>query len=73
MSEQLERLLLRARDAAKLLSISERTVWQLTHEGKLASVRFGRTVRYDVHDLQAFIAAQRQTGGQPASISAREV
>lgn len=54
-----ERLLITAREAADLLSISERTLWQLTNDGRLPAVRFGRTVRYDPADLRAFIAASR--------------
>jgi len=55
-----QKLLFTAREAAALLAISERTLWQLSRDGELPVVRFGRTVRYAPDDLQAFIAARRQ-------------
>lgn len=55
-----EQPLLRLRDAARMLAISERTLWGLTNEGKVASVQIGRSVRYDPADLRKFIAAQRK-------------
>lgn len=42
-----------------MLSISERTLWQLTRDGRISAVRFGRTVRYQVPDLLAFVASCR--------------
>lgn len=60
MNDPRDQLLLRARDAAKLLSISERKLWQLTHDGQVPVVRFGRVVRYDPRDLEQFICAQRR-------------
>ena len=61
-----EQLLITAKQAAALLAVSERTLWQLTNDGTLPVVRFGRTVRYDPSDLRAFIAARR-CGGQVAA------
>jgi excisionase family DNA binding protein len=52
-------LLLKPREAAKALSISERTLWELTDHGKIPHVRIGRAVRYDPRDLQAWIDAQK--------------
>lgn len=43
------------REAAKYLAICEKSLWTLTKEGRLPSVRIGRSVRYDVADLDAFI------------------
>lgn len=57
-----DQLLVTTKLAAKLLAISERTLWQLTNDGDLPAVRFGRTVRYAMSDLVAFIAARRSTG-----------
>jgi excisionase family DNA binding protein len=48
-------LLLTARDAAKALAISERTLWTLTNRGDVPVVRLGRSVRYDPDDLRAFV------------------
>ena len=56
-------LLLKTREAAKALSLSERMVWQLTNSGELPSVRIGRALRIAVEDLEAFIARRRRTGG----------
>ncbi len=59
MNEQItgpQILLLNSRDAAKALSISERTLWGLTEpRGPIRCVRIGRAVRYDPHDLRQFI------------------
>jgi hypothetical protein len=57
------RLLLIARDAAKALSVSERTLWGLTHpRGPIPVVKFGRAVRYDARDLAAFIDRAKEGG-----------
>ncbi|MFO0946442.1 MAG: hypothetical protein U1D30_10910 [Planctomycetota bacterium] len=49
MSTDHEPILITARQAAELLSISERTLWQLTNDGKAAAVcfdeRYGMTCR----------------------------
>jgi excisionase family DNA binding protein len=50
-----DRLLLTPRQAAAALSISERTLWQLTRDGAVRRVRIGRAVRYDPRDLQDYI------------------
>jgi excisionase family DNA binding protein len=39
-------ILIDARTAARLLSISPRTLWSLTHSGVVPCVRLGRSVRY---------------------------
>jgi excisionase family DNA binding protein len=48
-------LLLTVREAAQLLAISERTLWTLTHTGRLRAVRVGRAVRYARTDLEEFV------------------
>lgn len=48
-------ILLTYKQAAKLLNVSDRTVWSWVHEGLLAAVRIGRTVRIDRSDLEEFI------------------
>jgi excisionase family DNA binding protein len=59
-------LLVDARTASRLLAISPRTLWQLTRDGIVPAVRFGRSVRYAVEDLQAAIARLREAqGGAP--------
>ncbi len=51
--------LLTAREAADVLRISERTLWTLTQEGELPSVRVGRSVRYDQGDLAGWIVSRK--------------
>jgi excisionase family DNA binding protein len=54
-----DRLLLTPRQAAAALSISERTLWQLTRDRALPCVRIGRSVRYARNDLLAFIEGRK--------------
>lgn len=51
--------LLTVREAADLLRISERTLWTLTQQGSIPSVRVGRSVRYDQSDLAEWIDSQK--------------
>jgi len=57
--QTITRLLLSPREAAKLLSISERTLFTLTKAGEIRAVRFGRNVRYDPADLRAWIESAK--------------
>lgn len=52
------KLLLTAREAANALSISERSLWGLTHQGLLRCVWLGRCKRYSLDDLRAFVASK---------------
>jgi predicted DNA-binding transcriptional regulator AlpA len=55
-------LLLSAREAARALSICEKSLWTLTApRGPIPCIRIGRSVRYSPTDLQSWIA--RQKGG----------
>jgi excisionase family DNA binding protein len=58
------KLLLTAPEAAKALAIGQRKLWELTNRGIIRAVRIGRAVRYDLRDLEAFIAAQKEGGGR---------
>jgi len=53
-------LLINSRDAAKALSISEKTLWSLTApRGPVPAIRIGeRSVRYSVVALEQWIAEQ---------------
>jgi excisionase family DNA binding protein len=53
-------LLIPAREAARLLSVSERTVWTLTKDGAIPCLRIGRRVLYDPGDLRAWIDRQKR-------------
>ncbi|TVQ32988.1 MAG: DNA-binding protein [Phycisphaeraceae bacterium] len=57
--------LLTYREAAKVLGVTERTIWSLVHAGRLPAVRFGRNVRIDPADLRGFIenAKHSENGG----------
>jgi excisionase family DNA binding protein len=55
-------LLLKPRDAAKVLAISERTLWQLTRTGEIPRVLIGRAVRYSTAALNNWIEARTKIG-----------
>lgn len=61
------RLLITSREAATLLSISERTLWTLTNKGDLPCVRIGRSVRYDPRDLEVWIERHKSADGASAA------
>ena len=52
--------LLRPKDAAKLLAISERHLWRLMKEGLIPVVRLGRTTRYHPADIETFIESSKE-------------
>ena len=56
------KLLLTARETAKALSISERKLWNLTNENEIPAIRFGRSVRYAIEDIQLWIETKRNEG-----------
>lgn len=45
--------------AAAMLGISERTLWEYRNSGEIPIVRIGRLVRYSVDDLRKFIESKR--------------
>jgi excisionase family DNA binding protein len=49
-------LLLGMREAAKLLGVSERTIWGMANEGKMPKpIRLGRAVRWSLDELRAWV------------------
>ncbi len=61
-------LFLRPREAAKLLAVSERTLWALSApRGPLPCAKIGRAVRYRMEDLQEFAAHAAQQSGRAAT------
>ena len=49
-----------SRQAAKYLSVGERTMWKLTApRGPIPSVRMGRVIRFRVKDLDDYLAQVR--------------
>lgn len=51
--------LLRPPEAAAYLSLCERSLWSLMNSGEIPHVRIGRSVRYAISDLDAYIESQR--------------
>jgi len=58
------RLLLNAREAAKLLNISTRHLWELTSRGHVPCLRLGRRTLYPFDLLKEWIAARSQADQQ---------
>ena len=56
----IEPMLLSPREAAKALSICERTLYGLTKSGQLPALKIGRAVRYGVDDLRAWIERSKK-------------
>lgn len=54
--------LLTYRQAAKVLGVTERTIWTLVDQGALPVARFGRSVRIDPVDLRGFIDRAKGNG-----------
>lgn len=51
--------LVNAKVAARMLAISHRKLWELTNRGEITCVRFDRSVRYVVEDLQSWVESKR--------------
>jgi len=56
--EKLKRLI-KSNQAAAYLGICARKLWQLTDDKRIPSVKFDRVLRYDIADLDAFIASMK--------------
>ena len=62
-----EKLLFSAREAAKTLSICEKTLWNFTNpRGPIPSVKLGSRVLYSPRDLRNWIDNQTQNKDVPA-------
>jgi hypothetical protein len=59
-------LLVDPKEAARILSVSPRTLWKRTFETQpgLPYIRCGRLIRYSLADLERWIESQRQGGEQ---------
>ena len=55
-------ILVDAREAARRLAISPRTLWQLTKDRVVPSIRIGKCVRYRVADLDQWTHEQIAKG-----------
>ena len=55
-SHHVERMLVTECEAARLLSVSPRTMWAIAAAGEIRPIRIGRRVkRYDVQDLRDYV------------------
>jgi len=54
--------LLSTKQAAGILGISPRKLWELTNRGEIPRVQIGRRVLYDHEDLAAFIRSRKRGG-----------
>ena len=55
-------ILIEPREAARRLAISPRTLWQLTKDRVVPSMKIGKCVRYRVADLEDWTRRQIETG-----------
>jgi len=53
--------LLKPLQAARVLNISARKLWELTNRRELACIRVGRAVRYRLDDLKTFVERNRRS------------
>lgn len=60
-------ILISEREAARLLGVSDRTVWQMRKDGKIKAVKIGAAVRYARSELDRFISDQMSQGSAPAT------
>lgn len=58
MTESPKPLALRPREAAEALAICPRTLWRLTKEGDVPSIKLGRATLYSVAALEAWLEAK---------------
>lgn len=55
-------LLVKSGEAARLLQISERTLWQLRHDGEIAFVPIRGAIRFRLADLVEYVIRRRTMG-----------
>lgn len=65
-------LSMRAREAAKAIGISERTLWQWTEDGYVPHIRRGKVVLYPVDALRDWLRRQAQVKGVDERIASGE-
>lgn len=56
------RLAVRPAEAARILGISPRLLWERTNRGEIPAAKLGRAVLYRVADLDAWLAQQTAKG-----------
>ena len=55
-------LLLKPQDAARVLAISPRKLWELTNSSEISCLRIGRAVRYAYDDLVNYVKKNKSAG-----------
>jgi excisionase family DNA binding protein len=60
-----------AQTAGRLLGVSRTTLWDLSRRGELPCLHIGRSVRWAVTDIDAFIARMRSEAWPPATRARR--
>lgn len=54
--------LLTRKQVAERLALSPRKVWELANSTELPCVRIGRSVRFDLRDVEAFVERMKKGG-----------
>ena len=60
----LEKLTYNAKEASECLGICERSLWSLTKQGKIPSIKIGRRVLYSREVLRKFVAGESLQGSE---------
>jgi excisionase family DNA binding protein len=55
------KMLVSAKEASRMLSLSTRTLYNLRQTGELRAIHVGRSVRYAVDDLRAWIESAKES------------
>lgn len=58
----MESILVNGKEAARMLAISERTLWGLKTQGVIPSVKTGKSVRYRVEALRQWAQVMERSG-----------
>ena len=64
-------LLVNSREAARRLSISERTLWSLTKAGEIPSLNIRKCVRYRLTELAAWVERKAASSSGSAIIGSK--
>ena len=64
IASNLAPLLLKPQDAARVLAISPRKLWELTNVGEISCLRIGRAVRYAYEDLKKYVEENTSAAAQ---------
>lgn len=59
----MEKITIRPKECAELLSVSPRKLFEMTKSGGFPHVKDGRTILYVVKDVYAWLESHRQTNG----------